>query len=141
MFKIWHCRFRYISLPVLGVRFPKSITKRTIGICFGPIILVREDYWNDQSTWLHELEHVRQTMLNGILLHFVRYYLSSTYRCNCEIQAYACELAIVADPIHRNDTLAQFAYILSRNYRLSMSQFQLSKQLEFAVQSKLQPKL
>jgi hypothetical protein len=140
VFKIWHCQFQYFSLPVLGVRFSKSITRKTVGVCFGPVVFVREDYWNDTSTWVHELEHVRQTILNGFVLHFLRYYLSKSYRCNCEVQAYASELAVVEDPIERKNTLAQFAYILSSNYRLSMSQFQLIEKLEFAVSHKLTSK-
>jgi hypothetical protein len=137
MFKISRCQFRYVSLPVLGIRFPKSITNKTVGICFGPIIFIREDYWNDRSTWLHELEHVRQTVLNGIVWHFLRYYVSRNYRCCCEIEAYACELAIVNNPVDRSNKLAQFASVLSQNYRLSMSQIQLTKMLEFAVKSRL----
>jgi hypothetical protein len=140
MLKIRRCQFQYFSLPVLGIRFPKSITRRTVGVCFGPVIFVREDYWNDKSTWLHELEHVRQTVLNGFLIHFLLYYVSKTYRCNCEVQAYASELAVVENLIDRNTTLALFADILSRNYRLSMSRFQLTKKLEFAVQNKLNSK-
>lgn len=141
MFKIRRCKFQYISLPVLGIRFPKSATRRTVGVCFGPIILIREDYWNDKSTWLHELEHVKQTVLNGFFIHFLRYYLSSAYRCNCEVQAYASELAVVENNAERNSALTQFAFILSRNYRLSLSQFQLTEKLEVAVQSRLTSKI
>ncbi len=140
MFKLRSCKFQYISLPVLGIRYSKSMTRRTVGVCFGPIILIREDYWDDKSTWLHELEHVKQTLANGFLLHFLMYYLSSAYRCNCEVQAYASELVEVENNIDRSLSLDRFASILSTNYRLRLSQFQIAQKLEIAVQSRLKPK-
>jgi hypothetical protein len=141
MFKLRRCKFQYISIPVLGIRYPKSITRLTVGVCFGPIILIREDYWDDKSTWLHELEHVKQTLVNGFLLHFLMYYFSSTYRCNCEVQAYASELVEVENNIDRSLSLNRFASILSTNYRLRLSQFQIAQKLEFAVQSRQKLKI
>ncbi len=137
-FRFELCRFRFFSLPVLGIRFPRSVTCKTIGICLGPIILIREDYWDDQSTWLHEIEHVKQTVRNGVFIHFLLYYFSRQYRCRCEVQAYASELEIIDNAQVRQDNLRSFAGILSRNYRLDLSQYQLVLQLEEALKNKRQ---
>jgi hypothetical protein len=137
MVKIKHCTFQYFTLPVLGIRFSKWLTHRTIGICLGPIILVREDYWNDNSTWLHELEHVKQTVLKGFVFHFVLYYFSSTYRCACEVQAYTSELVAIENVHDREAKLEQFTSILADSYRLPQSRMQITQLLKTSLKDRL----
>jgi hypothetical protein len=137
MLTIRRCAFRYFALPVLGIRFPKSFTDRTIGVCLGPVVLVREDYWNDKATWLHELEHVKQTLIKGFVFHFVLYYFSGSYRCACEVQAYASELVDLENLHDQRAKLEKFSFVLFENYRLSQSRSQIAHLLQVSLEKQL----
>jgi hypothetical protein len=111
--RIW----RFLPIAIVGTRrLPQSL----IGVCLGPIVLVSREYVRDQPTLIHELEHSKQFFKGGLIVHFVRYWLSTDYRLKVEAQAFAAEIA--ACPSHI--ALSRFhesARALSCGYGLSLT--------------------
>jgi hypothetical protein len=106
-----HCRafrltFLWGVIPTLVIYLP-FLTKQVIGICFGPVVFIHNSYAQDESTLVHELEHCKQFWSQGLVIHFLRYCLSQSYRLSCEIEAYAAELIYTAQ--HLDDVSIQVA--------------------------------
>ncbi len=74
---------RFISKLFVGDKFA--------GRTYGFIIVIKDKYRHDKGLLAHEKVHVRQFWENPIL-HGPKYLLSSSYRLNCEVQAYREQL-------------------------------------------------
>ena len=101
-------------MPVLIV---PHLPGRLVGVCLGPAVLVRCDYGDDWPTIVHELEHCKQFWRGGVLVHFLRYYLSRRYRLEAEVQAFRAELD-ACDAIERRRRLDDAARALATGYGL-----------------------
>ncbi len=123
-------RIRYIwkYLPVIIVYWRK-IPFGLIGICLGPLVLITQSHLNDKPTLIHELEHCKQFWRGGLIVHFVRYWTSSTYRLNCEIDAFSVEILCYPYPLRQEKILA-YANAISHAYALSISREHCSLLLE-----------
>lgn len=105
-------------LPVPLIAVPK-LPGRLVGICLGPIIVVAKDYANDWPTVVHELEHCKQFWRGGLIVHFVRYYVSRQYRLDSELAAYRAELD-ACEPNERGSRLDDSARALATGYQLKL---------------------
>lgn len=63
-----------------------------LGVCLGPVVLLHRRLMDDAPSIEHELVHSRQFWRNGLVLHFLRYWLQPTYRQAMEIEAFSAEL-------------------------------------------------
>lgn len=63
-----------------------------LGISMGPLILLHDEVADDGPTLVHELVHSRQFWQNGLVVHFLRYWLSRSYRQAMEVEAFQAEL-------------------------------------------------
>lgn len=101
-------------MPVIAVT---KLPGRLVGICLGPFVVVARDYANDWPTVVHELEHCKQFWRGGLVIHFLRYYLSRPYRLRAELEAYRAELD-ACQPIERAVRLDESARALATGYQL-----------------------
>jgi hypothetical protein len=114
--RIWHV----LPIAIVGTRrLPQSL----IGVCLGPIVLVSRDYVADRPTLIHELEHSKQFFKGGLIVHFLRYWVSKRYRLRVEAQAFAAEIAACPSHLARN-RFEESARALSCGYGLSLSSAQ-----------------
>lgn len=63
-----------------------------LGVCLGPVVLLHRRLMLDEPSIEHELTHSRQFWKNGLVLHFVRYWLQPSYRQAMEVEAFSTEL-------------------------------------------------
>ncbi len=112
----FHSIWKLVPVPVFTL---ESMPGRLVGLCLGPIVLVREDYADDWPTIVHELTHCRQFWRGFALLHLLRYYSSRRYRLRSEVEAFRAELA-VCDPGERRQRLKDSARALSSSYSLGL---------------------
>lgn len=112
----FHRIWRAVPVPVLIV---PHLPGRLVGVCLGPAVLVRADYGDDWPTIVHELEHCKQFWRGGIVVHFLRYYLSRSYRLAAEVQAFRAELE-ACDAPERGRRLDDAARALATGYRLQL---------------------
>jgi hypothetical protein len=114
--RIW----RFLPIAVVGTkRLPQSL----IGVCLGPVVLVSRDYIKDKPTLVHELEHSKQFFKGGLIVHFLRYWMSTDYRLKVEAQAFAAEIAACPSNIAAS-RFEESARALSCGYGLALSSAQ-----------------
>lgn len=112
----FHSIWRAVPVPVLIV---SRLPGRLVGVCLGPAVLVRHDYGDDWPTIVHELEHCKQFWRGGVLVHFVRYYVSRRYRLQAELEAFRAEL-LACDAAERRHRLDDAARALATGYGLRL---------------------
>jgi hypothetical protein len=108
-----------LAIPTLIIGTP-YIPGRIVGLCLGPVILIDSRYYEDEGTIIHELIHTRQFWRNGLVLHFLRYWFSESYRLTMELEAFRSELACRSEQEY-GDCLDSAARILAGQYRLKIS--------------------
>ncbi len=77
--------------PTLVVSMP-WLPGTLLGVCLGPVVLLHRRLMDDAPSIEHELVHSRQFWRNGVVLHFLRYWLQPTYRQAMEVEAFSAEL-------------------------------------------------
>jgi hypothetical protein len=102
---------------------------RIVGLSLGVAILLDPRYFYDEPTIRHELIHCRQFWRNGLILHFLRYWLSKSYRLHAEVEAFREELAYINESAYESQ-LGAFATALSESYGLSIGQGQAKNLLD-----------
>jgi hypothetical protein len=90
-----------------------------LGICLGPVVLLHHSLMLDQPSIEHELVHSRQFWRNGLVLHFLRYWLQPSYRQAMEIEAFSAELGNRPEDEYQR-CLEMAASSLSSRYGLSI---------------------
>ncbi len=110
---------RIAGLPAVPVIVLRSLPRRYAGMSAGFFVLLRRDVAGVWPTLVHELEHCRQFWHGGLVVHGLRYWLSRTYRLECELAAYAVELQACAPP-QRAARLDDAARALATGYRLGL---------------------
>lgn len=108
----------WLILPVPVISVPQ-MPGRLVGLCLGPMVLVRDDYANDWPTIVHELTHCRQFWRGFGLVHLLRYYASRSYRLRTEVEAFRAELAVCAAS-ERPQRLKDSARALATSYSLGL---------------------
>lgn len=78
-----------MPVPVVAL---ESLPGRLVGVCLGPVVVVRRDFLDDRPTIIHELTHCRQFWRGLTLLHLLRYYVSRRYRLESELEAFRAEI-------------------------------------------------
>ncbi len=89
-------RISLLKLPLFPpavLVVPKRLPGRLIGLSLGPLIVIEQASATDHPTLIHELEHSRQFWCGGLVLHFLRYWLSRQYRLEAELRAFTLELS------------------------------------------------
>ncbi len=117
-----------LPFPVLVVGM-RRLPGRIVGISLGPAVFVQQRYLADEATILHELVHSRQFWRNGLILHFLRYWLSRSYRLRMEVEAFRAELAW-RSPREYPSQLEQAAQALSGRYGLRLPPEQARRLLD-----------
>jgi hypothetical protein len=137
-------------LPPALVLQSENIGENNGGIAQGPIVRIREKYWNDEGILKHELEHVKQFWVFGglaisisiILLyspfadyaglaiaiaagHPLLYMRLQAYRLWAEVSAYKVQLKYYAE-----DRTKMFAGFISKYYNLDISEEAAERLLE-----------
>ena len=79
----FHSIWKVVPVPVISVA---QMPGRLVGLCLGPVVLVRDDYANDWPTIVHELTHCKQFWRGLGILHLFRYYASRPYRLRTEVE-------------------------------------------------------
>ena len=74
-------------MPVLIVVVP-TLPGRLLGLSMGPIVVLEDSVAQDLGTLEHELVHTKQFWRNGLVLHFLRYWMSRNYRLAMELEAF-----------------------------------------------------
>ncbi len=89
----------------------------------GMLIRIRISRFYMKDILGHELVHVRQFYRMPII-HGILYYLWGRYRLRCEVEAYREQLSYYVDagPFMHHRKLIEFASLLSKNYRLNITQ-------------------
>lgn len=72
--------------------YTDNLPPTSAGRAYGPVILIRKGYENDIGIMEHELEHVRQWWVHGLLIHSLMYIFSQRYRQWSEVRAYRIQL-------------------------------------------------
>jgi hypothetical protein len=104
----------------IGIIFTRWLPKKIIGVSLGFFVLIDRRYAHDEPTIVHELIHCQQFWRGGLLVHFLRYWLSSSYRQSSEVEAFRAELALVSQETYAARLLAN-AESLATAYRLKLS--------------------
>ena len=105
-----------VPVPIVAADL---LPPRVVGLCAGPLVLVRPSHADDWPTVVHELEHCRQFWRGGLVIHFLRYQLSRRYRLQAEVAAYAAELR-ACTAAERGSRLERAAQALATAYRLDV---------------------
>ena len=100
------------------VAYTNLIPTRFAGYTLGFVILLRPMFKDDIAMLEHEKVHVNQ-FWRSFGLFGIAYALSKTYRLKYELEAYTKQLEFCVDK-ERSKSL--FAYYLSTNYKLGISQ-------------------
>jgi hypothetical protein len=104
--------------PTLVVSMP-WLPGSLLGICLGPVVLLHHSLMLDLPSIEHELVHSRQFWRNGLVLHFLRYWLQPSYRQAMEIEAFSAELGNRPQNEYQN-CLEMAASSLSSRYGLNL---------------------
>jgi hypothetical protein len=129
----WHRSAGWPPVPFIGMtRMPKTL----IGICLGPLVVIRSSAMADYPTLVHELEHCKQFWRGGLVVHFLRYLLSHNYRLRAELAAFAAEV-VACDEHERPTRIQESARALALCYRLSLSECEAISLLGQAVSARL----
>jgi hypothetical protein len=125
----------------VGVPFAVPLIRTTwlpgkiVGLSLGFAVLLDPRYFTDEPTIRHELVHCRQFWRQGLVLHFLRYWLSKSYRLKAEVEAFREELACnneLSDPsgIEYEAHLNDLASSLSKCYGLPIAHAQARNLLD-----------
>ncbi len=129
----WHRSAGWPPVPFIGMtRMPKTL----IGICLGPLVVIRTSALADHPTLVHELEHCKQFWRGGLVVHFLRYLLSHDYRLRAEVEAFAAEV-IACEEHERPSRIQESARALALCYRLTLSECDAISHLGKAVSERL----
>ena len=112
----WYSIWRCLPVPVVSLR---RLPGRIVGLCLGPLVLVRADHVDDWPTIAHELEHCRQFWRGGTVVHMLRYLADTEYRLQAELAAYQAELD-ACSPEERIRRLHDSARALAHGYGLGV---------------------
>ena len=112
----FHSIWKIVPVPVISV---SQMPGRLVGLCLGPLVLVRDDYASDWPTIIHELTHCKQFWRGFGILHLFRYYASRSYRLRTEVEAFRAELA-VCPASERQQRLKDSARALATSYSLGL---------------------
>jgi hypothetical protein len=131
----FHSIWGALPVPVLSVH---RLPGRLVGVSLGAAIIVRSDYHEDWPTIVHELEHCKQFWRGGLVVHFLRYYMSRLYRLKSELSAFGAELA-ACDPHEQALRLDDAARALASGYRIGLDvhacRYMLTRRLSAVRQS------
>ncbi len=124
----WSIVFISKILPVIIILAPESKILPAIsstGGQFGPIIIVGDNYGDENNIILHELEHAKQDYKGLFIFSILRYKWSKKYRILSEYAAYKAETSnfrddviveILFDDLHRLDmTREQIFKVIKEN--------------------------
>jgi hypothetical protein len=78
-----------LPVPVIAVA---KLPARWLGVSLGVCVVLKDSVFDDHATVIHELEHCKQFWAQGLLIHFLRYWLSNGYRLTCELEAFTAEI-------------------------------------------------
>ena len=87
----------------------------------GFIIRMVPGYKNDEGLLKHELIHVKQFWLNGLLIHTIRYRFSKSYRLKCEVEAYREQLKYLPATIDLGYYKWIYAGFMAERYGLNIT--------------------
>ena len=79
---------------------------------YGPVILIKPEYKDDEGLYQHELIHVKQWIFT-LGLHSILYLLSNRYKLWAEVQAYRKQLE------YSPGNEARFAGFIANRYGLA----------------------
>lgn len=133
----WHLIWRCLPVPIVAVR---RLPGRIVGLCLGPLVLVRADHAHDRPTIVHELEHCKQFWRDGAVFHMARYLADPDYRLRAELAAYLAELE-ACDAEERIRRLHDSARALAHGYGLGVDAHSCRELLLAAGARKLGPEL
>ena len=108
------------GLPALVIVLP-WLPGSILGISMGPAILLHDEVADDAPTLVHELVHSRQFWNNGLVVHFLRYWLSRPYRQAMEVEAFQAELRC-REGHEYEDCLDAAARALAHRYGLKIAE-------------------
>jgi hypothetical protein len=129
----WHRNAGWLPVPFIGMtRMPKTL----IGVCLGPLVIIRSSALTDYPTLVHELEHCKQFWRGGLIVHFLRYMLSQAYRLQAETQAFAAEV-LACEEHERPARIQESARALALCYRLDITECDAISLLGQTVNSRL----
>ncbi len=129
----WHRSDGWLPVPFIGMtRMPKTL----IGVCLGPLVVIRASALTDYPTLVHELEHCKQFWRGGLIVHFLRYMLSQEYRLKAETQAFAAEV-MACEEHERPARIQESARALALCYRLRIAECDAISMLGQAVNAQL----
>ncbi len=111
-----HSIWSILPVPVVTL---KHMPGRLVGLCLGPLIVVREDYAADWPTIVHELTHCKQFWRGLAILHLLRYYSSRRYRLKAELEAFRAEID-ACEPHQRRQRLHESSRALATSYSLGL---------------------
>lgn len=148
----------FILMPPAIVVYVNSLPDLKGGITNGPVVRIVEKYRSDVGIRMHELEHVKQWWLSGILMSgqaillatlfnmqayllpmliplawsvsSVLYLLFKPYRQWVELQAYAVQLQYSTD---KNEDARLFGLFISQDYGLSITAKEATEKLKGIV--------
>ena len=87
----------------------------------GFIIRMRPEHKNDEGLLKHELIHVKQFWLNGLLIHAIGYRFSKSYRLKCEVEAYREQLKYLPATIDLGYYKWIYAGFMAEKYGLGIT--------------------
>jgi hypothetical protein len=119
MFKVKTARIRQVPFPI-PIFQCNFLPGNIVGLSLGIAIALDERFYEDSPTITHELVHCRQFWRNGLVLHFLRYWLCKSYRQAMELEAFLAELSIDPD-IDASYRLQVAANALASAYGLKLT--------------------
>jgi hypothetical protein len=101
--------------------YTDALPEGTAGAAKGFVIRIRPGYKDDMGILYHEMEHVDQFWLGGLIIHMRRYTGDEEYRLSCEVNAYRIQL--IHPPANGADKYRLiYAGRISRDYGLSITE-------------------
>lgn len=121
--------FSFYKVFYTNFMFPRY-TAQTVCIPFFKIafVLIRPNEKNNRGLIQHELCHVNQHFGSPILNVF-KYLFNSTYRYECELEAFSIQLAISAPP-HVESYYSDYAKFICKSYWLKLDLNSVIKDLK-----------
>jgi hypothetical protein len=104
-------------IVVVATRF---LPPRLLGISLGVAIVIHRNHGHDEATIVHELVHCRQFWRQGLVFHFLRYWLNANYRLKAEVEAFQAELELTTEHDYK-ERLSAYSASLAHAYRLNLS--------------------
>lgn len=108
-------RFVFRVLPAVVFYTDNGLADWQGGVSNGPVIRLRQKYFNDDGILAYELTHVRQ-WYRTIFIHPILYKISAHYRLSSEVEAYKEQLKQYGD-----DRSEQFSQFIADMYGIKIS--------------------